>query len=221
LNKEAAMRLVLLGAPGAGKGTQAVNLSEKLGVPHISTGDIFRHNIKSGTPLGKMAKEYIDKGALVPDEVTIGIVKDRLSQDDCVKGYILDGFPRTIPQAESLDKVLAEMGVALDYAVDIFVKDSEIVRRLSGRRVCPECGMSYHINFGPPKKDGVCDVCGAFLIQRNDDHEDTVLNRLKTYHSQTEPLIDFYKSKGKLLVVEGQDKISDTAIEMFKVLGIK
>jgi adenylate kinases len=215
------MRLVLLGAPGAGKGTQAVNLSEKLVIPHISTGDIFRANIKSGTPLGKMAKEYIDKGELVPDEVTIGIVKDRLSRDDCRKGFILDGFPRTIPQAESLDKVLSEMSVALDHVVDICVRDSDIVKRLSGRRVCPECGMSYHIDFGPPKKPDTCDGCGAKLIQREDDKEETVLNRLKTYHEQTEPLIGFYKSKGKLLVVEGQDKISDTTTEMFRVLGIK
>ena len=215
------MRLVLLGAPGAGKGTQAANLSEKLKVPHVSTGDIFRYNIKNGTPLGKMAKEYIDKGALVPDEVTVGIVKDRLSQPDCGGGYILDGFPRTIPQAESLDTVLAEMGVSLDYVVDIFVPDSEIIKRLSGRRVCPGCGMSYHVHYGPPKKEGTCDSCGTSLMQREDDREETVLNRLKTYHSQTEPLIEYYRGKGKLLVVEGQEKISDTTAEMLKVLGIK
>ena len=215
------MRLVILGAPGAGKGTQAVKLSEKLKVPHISTGDIFRHNIKTGTPLGKMAKEYIDKGALVPDDVTIGIVKDRLSQADCTDGYILDGFPRTIPQAESLDAVLLDMSVSLDYVVDIIVPDSEIIKRLSGRRVCPACNMSYHIHFGPPKKDGICDACGASLMQREDDREATVLNRLETYHRQTEPLIGYYKGKGKLLAVEGQDKISDTAAEMLKVLGIK
>ena len=215
------MRLVLLGAPGAGKGTQAVNLSEKLKVPHISTGDIFRYNIKNSTTLGKMAKEYIDKGLLVPDDVTIGIVKDRLSQTDSTDGYILDGFPRTIPQAESLDAVLSDMGVSLDYAVDIIVPDSEIIKRLSGRRVCPGCGMSYHIHFGPPKKDGICDVCATSLMQRDDDHEATILKRLETYHKQTEPLIGYYKAKGKLLVVEGQDKISDTAAEMLKVLGIK
>lgn len=214
------MRLILLGAPGAGKGTQAINLSEWLDVPHISTGDIFRHNIRSGTPLGKLAKEYIDKGALVPDEVTIGIVKDRLQQDDCRKGFILDGFPRTIPQAESLEKVLAEMRAALDYVVDISVPDHEIVKRLSGRRVCPECGMSYHLHYGPPKAEGVCDGCGASLVQREDDREETVQKRLKTYHDQTEPLIGYYKKKGKLLVVEGKDKIEDTTAEMFKVLGI-
>lgn len=215
------MRLVLLGAPGAGKGTQAVNLSEKLKVPHISTGDIFRYNIKNSTPLGKMAKEYIDKGSLVPDEVTVGIVKDRLVQEDCSGGFILDGFPRTIPQAESLDVVLSGMGVSLDYAVDIYVADTEIIKRLSGRRVCPACGMSYHVHFGPPKKDGICDGCQTSLIQREDDREATVLNRLETYHRQTEPLIEYYKGKGKLLVVEGQEKISDTTVEMLKVLGIK
>ncbi|OGO80508.1 MAG: adenylate kinase [Clostridiales bacterium GWC2_40_7] len=215
------MRIVLLGAPGAGKGTQAVKLSEKLKVPHISTGDIFRYNIKNNTPLGKMAKEYMDKGALVPDEVTIGIVKERLAQEDCSNGFILDGFPRTIPQAESLDAVLSEMGAGLDYAVDIFVPDTEIIKRLSGRRVCPACSISYHIQYGPPKKDGICDGCGASLIQREDDRETTVLNRLETYHMQTEPLIGYYKGKGRLLVVEGQDKISDTTVEMLKVLGIK
>lgn len=215
------MRLVLLGAPGAGKGTQAVNLSEKLKVPHISTGDIFRHNIKNNTPLGKLAKEYIDKGALVPDEVTIGIVKDRLAQDDCRKGFILDGFPRTIPQAESLDAVLAEMGADLEHAVDIYVADEEIIKRLSGRRVCPACGMSYHTYFGPPAREGICDGCQAALIQREDDREETVLKRLETYHNQTKPLIGYYKDKGKLLVVEGQEKISDTTVEMLKVLGIE
>ena len=215
------MRIVLLGAPGAGKGTQAEKLSEKLKVPHISTGDIFRYNIKNNTPLGKMAKEYMDKGALVPDEVTIGIVKERLAQEDCSNGFILDGFPRTIPQAESLDAVLSEMGAGLDYAVDIFVPDTEIIKRLSGRRVCPACSISYHIQYGPPKKDGICDGCGASLIQREDDRETTVLNRLETYHMQTEPLIGYYKGKGRLLVVEGQDKISDTTVEMLKVLGIK
>ncbi len=215
------MRLILLGAPGAGKGTQAVTVSEKLAVPHISTGDIFRANIKNGTPLGKLAKEYIDKGALVPDEVTIEIVKDRLKQDDCKKGFILDGFPRTIPQAQQLDKVLDSMNTAIDNVVDIYVEDSAIIKRLSGRRVCPECGMSYHVHYGPPKKDGVCDSCGAALIQRDDDKEETVLKRLKTYHDQTEPLIDFYKKQGKLLVVKGQEKIEDTTFEMLKVLGIK
>jgi adenylate kinase len=215
------MRLILLGAPGAGKGTQAVTLSEKLNIPHISTGDIFRSNIKNGTPLGRMAKEYIDKGGLVPDEVTIGIVKDRLLNDDCKKGFILDGFPRTIPQAESLDKVLEEMDAFIDYAVDIYVSDEEIVKRLSGRRVCPECGKTYHLVSGPPRTSGICDVCGAALIQRDDDKEETVLKRLKTYHDQTEPLIGYYKKKGKLLTVDGETRILDTTTAMYKALGLK
>lgn len=215
------MRLVLLGAPGAGKGTQAVILSEKLKVPHISTGDIFRYNIKNGTPLGIMAKEYIDKGALVPDEVTIGIVKDRLAQPDCSEGYILDGFPRTIPQAESLDAVLSEMDVSLDYAVDIFVPDSEIIKRLTGRRVCSACSMSYHILFNPPRYEGQCNECGTSLIQREDDSKETILKRLENYHKQTEPLLEYYKSKGMLLVVEGNGNIGDTSSEILKILGMK
>lgn len=215
------MRLVILGAPGAGKGTQAVNLSEKLRIPHISTGDIFRSNIKGGTPLGKLAKEYIDKGALVPDEVTIGIVKDRLQQADCVNGFILDGFPRTIPQAESLDNVLSEMGTALDYVIDIVVDDEVIIKRLSGRRICPECNMSYHIDFSEPAKNGICANCGAKLVQREDDREETIKNRLKTYHTQTEPLVEYYSGKGNLASVTGQKRIEDTTAEVYKALGIK
>ncbi|MEN6315495.1 MAG: adenylate kinase [Clostridiaceae bacterium] len=215
------MRLVILGAPGAGKGTQAVNLSEKLRIPHISTGDIFRSNIKGGTPLGKLAKEYIDKGALVPDEVTIGIVKDRLQQADCVNGFILDGFPRTIPQAESLDNVLSEMGTALDYVIDIVVDDEVIIKRLSGRRICPECNMSYHIDFSEPARNGICANCGAKLVQREDDREETIKNRLKTYHTQTEPLVEYYSGKGNLASVTGQKRIEDTTAEVYKALGIK
>lgn len=215
------MRLILLGAPGAGKGTQAVLLAEKLNVPHISTGDIFRSNIRNGTPLGKMAKEYIDKGALVPDDVTISIVKDRLQQDDCKNGFILDGFPRTIPQAESLDRELEQMDMPLDRVIDISVPDADIIERLSGRRVCSKCGMSYHTFHGPPKTEGVCDSCGAPVVQRDDDREETVLNRLKTYHDQTEPLIQFYRNKGKLLTVDGKDKISDTTASLFRLLGLK
>jgi adenylate kinase len=214
------MRLILLGAPGAGKGTQAAVLAEKLNVPHISTGDIFRSNIRNGTTLGKMAKEYMDRGALVPDEVTISIVKDRLQQEDCKNGFILDGFPRTIPQAESLEKELEQMGMPLDYVVDISVPDSEIIQRLSGRRVCSKCGLTYHTVFGPPKSEGVCDGCGASVIQRDDDREETVLNRLKTYHAQTEPLIGFYRNKGKLLVVDGKDKITETTKALFRILGL-
>lgn len=215
------MRLILLGAPGAGKGTQAVTLAEKLKVPHISTGDIFRSNIRNGTPLGKLAKEYMDKGALVPDEVTIQIVKDRLQQDDCKRGFILDGFPRTIPQAESLDRELEQMDMPLNHVADISVPDSEIIKRLSGRRVCSKCGISYHTQYGPTKIEGVCDSCGASVIQRDDDKEETVLSRLKTYHEQTEPLIDFYRKKGKLLTIDGRGKISDTTGLMFKALGLK
>jgi adenylate kinase len=215
------MRLVILGAPGAGKGTQAAKLSDKLQVPHVSTGDIFRNNIKNGTPLGKLAKEYINKGALVPDEVTIDIVKDRLQQADCQKGFILVGFPRTIAQAENLDRVLADFGTKLDYVVDIFVEDEVIIKRLSGRRVCPECNMTYHVDFSEQAKKGVCANCGARLIQREDDREETVISRLKTYHTQTEPLISYYKKKDILLTVTGQEQIADTTAEVEKALGMK
>ncbi|MCX7711259.1 MAG: adenylate kinase [Clostridia bacterium] len=213
------MRLILLGAPGSGKGTQATMLQEKLSIPHISTGDIFRSNIKSGTELGKLAKSYIDKGQLVPDSVTIDIVKDRLLQDDCKNGFILDGFPRTIPQAEYLEDALKNMGIALDVALNIHVEDSEIIKRMSGRRVCPGCGMTYHLIYNPPKENGVCDGCKSGVIQREDDKEETVLSRLKVYHQQTEPLIEFYKAKGKLVTVEGQDKVEDTSKEVLKALG--
>ena len=215
------MRLILLGAPGSGKGTQATMLQEKLNIPHISTGDIFRSNIKSGTELGKLAKSYIDKGMLVPDSVTIDIVKDRLLQDDCRNGFILDGFPRTIPQAEYLEDALKGMNIGLDAALNIHVPDEEIIRRMSGRRVCPGCGMSYHMVFNPPKTAGVCGGCGAGAIQREDDKEETVISRLKVYHEQTEPLIEFYGGKGKLVTVEGQDKVEDTSKEVLKALGIK
>lgn len=213
------MRLVLLGAPGAGKGTQAAVLVEKLGTPHISTGDIFRHNIKNGTELGRKAKEYIDRGALVPDEVTVGIVKERLAREDCGKGFILDGFPRNIPQAEYLDGILAEKGDTLDHVVEIHVSDEEIVKRLSGRRVCSSCGASYHTVYNPPPKEGLCG-CGGAIIQREDDREETVLKRLKTYHAQTEPLKDYYGKKGILLIVVGQEDIRDTTAGMMKALGV-
>lgn len=214
------MRLILLGAPGAGKGTQAVILAEEFKVPHISTGDIFRNNIKNGTELGKKAKEYMDKGLLVPDEITIEIVKDRLKQDDCKDGFILDGFPRTIPQAEYLDKVLNELNAPLDKVLNISVSDEIIVDRMSGRRTCTSCGASYHVINNPPKKEGVCDNCGADIIQRADDKEETVKQRLKTYHEQTEPLIDYYKKQGKLVTVNGENKIDDTKKEVLKVLGV-
>jgi adenylate kinase len=215
------MRLVILGAPGAGKGTQAVKLSGKLQIPHISTGDIFRSNIKNETPLGKQAKQYIDRGDLVPDDITIGIVKDRLQQEDCANGFILDGFPRTIAQAESLDRILEEMGTALDHVLNICVEDAKIIERLSGRRVCPKCNMTYHVSFDETAREGICGKCGGQLVQRDDDREETVLNRLKTYHNQTEPLIGYYRTKGILLEVLGQEKIEDTTAGVYRVLGIK
>lgn len=214
------MRIILLGAPGAGKGTQAVILAEKLNIPHISTGDIFRANIKNGTGLGKKAKEYMDKGLLVPDELTVDLVKDRLQKDDCNNGFILDGFPRTIPQAEFLDKVLTEMGIELDFVLNIDVPDSEILKRLSGRRTCPGCGMSYHISFNPPKKEGVCDSCSTALIQRDDDKEETIMKRLETYHKQTEPLAEYYSKKGKLTNASGTGNLDETTNEVFKALGV-
>ncbi len=212
------MRLVLLGAPGAGKGTQAVRLSKEYNIPQISTGDIFRYNIKNGTPLGKLAKEYMDKGGLVPDEVTVRIVKDRLQQADCNNGFILDGFPRTIPQAESLDKILHQIDKVIDFALNVDVADELIVKRLSGRRVCPDCGKIYHTISEPPKKDGFCDVDGAALIQRDDDKEETIWNRLQTYHERTEPLIGFYGKQGKLATVEGSKSIEQTTMEIDAIL---
>ncbi len=214
------MRLILLGAPGAGKGTQAKKLSQKLCIPHISTGDIFRNNMINGTELGIKAKEYIDKGMLVPDELTISIVKDRLIQDDCKNGFILDGFPRTIPQAEYLEKTLIEIGTDMDHVVNIHVADEEIIKRMSGRRVCPNCGATYHIVFNPTKVDGICDNCNTNVIQRDDDKEETVISRLKTYHEQTEPLIDFYSKRGKILTVIGKEEIEETSKAVIKVLGV-
>lgn len=213
------MRLILLGAPGAGKGTQAVVLSEKLNIPHISTGDIFRSNIKNGTELGRKAKEFIDKGMLVPDEVTIGIVKGRLQEEDCKNGFILDGFPRTIPQAEYLDVALESMGVHLDAVVNIHVPDEAIIARLSGRRVCPKCGAGYHTVYIQPKVKDICDHCGTAIIQRDDDKEETVISRLKTYHEQTEPLIAYYEKKGKLITIEGRQSIEGTTRDVLKALG--
>lgn len=216
------MRLVLLGAPGAGKGTQAVVISQKYNVPHISTGDIFRSNIKNGTELGRKAKEYIDKGLLVPDELTVDIVKDRISQPDCKAGFILDGFPRTIYQAERLDEILKELNVELDCTLNIYVPDEEIIKRMSGRRVCSKCGMSYHIVYNQPKVENICDSCNGELIQRDDDKEETVIQRLNTYHKQTEPLIEYYEKKGKLLTVHGQEGVDDTTKEVLNALsGVK
>lgn len=212
------MRLVLLGAPGAGKGTQAVILSEKYNIPHISTGDIFRSNIKNNTELGKKAKEYIDKGLLVPDELTIDIVKARINKPDCSDGFILDGFPRTIFQAQELDKILEGMGIELDCVLNIDVSDEKIIKRLSGRRVC-QCGKTYHILNNPPKKEGICDSCNGELFQREDDREETVIQRLETYHKQTEPLIEYYEKSGKLVTVEGRESIDDTTKEVLDALN--
>ena len=208
------MKLILLGAPGAGKGTQAEVICNHLSIPAISTGNIIRAALKEQTEMGLKAKDYIDKGLLVPDDVVIGIIKDRLKEDDCKNGFILDGFPRTVPQAEALD----EMGIEIDKVIDIEVPDERIVSRMSGRRVCGGCGASYHLEYKKPKQDGVCDSCGGQLVQRADDKAETVLDRLKVYHEQTEPLVDYYKNKGKLRVVEGQEEIADTTALTLKAL---
>ena len=201
------MNLILLGAPGAGKGTQAEILCDRLSIPTISTGNMIREALKSGTEMGLKAKAFIEAGQLVPDEVVIGIVRDRLAQDDCKGGFILDGFPRTIPQAEALDR----MGVTIDRVVDINVPDEVITRRVSGRRVCLDCGNTYHIETKKPQKDGVCDRCGSTLVQRKDDQPETVEERLRVYHEQTEPLRDYYAAAGKLLVMDGQQGIQEIA----------
>ena len=197
------MKIIMLGAPGAGKGTQAKMISEKYGIPHISTGDIFRSNIKDGTELGMEAKKYMDQGLLVPDELTVKILLDRVARADCRNGYVLDGFPRTIPQAEVLDQALEKIGDQIDFAVNVSVPDENIVKRMSGRRACVGCGATYHIEHIPPKKEGICDTCGMELILREDDKPETVQNRLNVYHSQTQPLIEFYQKKGILQTVDG------------------
>ena len=200
------MKLILLGAPGAGKGTQAEIISEKYNIPTNSTGIIFRAAFKNGTEMGVKAKSYIDAGNLVPDDVVIGIIKERLAENDCQNGYILDGFPRTIPQAQALD----DLGFDIDVALSIEVADSEIVKRMSGRRVCEKCGASYHTEFKKPQKEGVCNFCEGKLVIRKDDEPETVLNRLNVYHEQTEPLKEYYANCGKLITVEGQDEVADT-----------
>ena len=208
------MNIILLGAPGAGKGTQAAVICDYLKIPTISTGNIIRAALKSGTEMGLKAKAYIEKGQLVPDEVVIGIIKERLQESDCANGFILDGFPRTIPQAEALDK----MGIVIDKVIDIEVKDEAIVKRMSGRRVCEKCGASYHMEYKKPAVEGVCDKCAGALVQRKDDHPDTVNARLEVYHKETEPLKDYYAAQGKLSVVEGQDTIEDTTAMILKAL---
>lgn len=213
------MKIIMLGAPGAGKGTQAKMIAEKYGIPHISTGDIFRANIKNGTQLGMEAKQYMDQGLLVPDELTVKILLDRVAQDDCKKGYVLDGFPRTIPQAEVLDKALTELGDKIDYAIDVDVPDENIVRRMGGRRACLSCGATYHIEHIPPKKEGICDTCGQELVLRDDDKPETVQNRLNVYHEQTQPLIEFYQAKGVLKTVDGTVDMKDVFTAITGILG--
>ena len=213
------MKIIMLGAPGAGKGTQAKMIAEKYGIPHISTGDIFRANIKNQTELGMEAKKYMDEGKLVPDELTVKILLDRVAADDCRNGYVLDGFPRTIPQAEVLTKALEEMNDAIDYAIDVDVPDENIVNRMGGRRACVTCGATYHIVHVPPKKENICDKCGSELILRDDDKPETVLNRLKVYHEQTQPLIDYYTAKGVLRTVDGTKDMNDVFAEIVSILG--
>lgn len=208
------MKLILLGAPGAGKGTQAEVISSKLSIPAISTGNIIREALANGTEMGLKAKSFIDAGQLVPDDVVIGIIKERLAKDDCANGFILDGFPRTIPQAEALDT----MGVTIDRVISIEVPDENIVRRMSGRRVCKACGSSYHLEYKKPAVDGVCNACGGELVQRKDDHPDTVLDRLHVYHEQTEPLKGYYEKKGILRIVVGQEEVADTTALTLKAL---
>lgn len=213
------MKIIMLGAPGAGKGTQAKMIADRYGLPHVSTGDIFRANIKEGTELGKEAKTYMDKGLLVPDELTVKILLDRVAKDDCKNGYVLDGFPRTIPQAEVLDKALAELGDAIDYAINVDVPDENIVKRMSGRRACLACGATYHIEHIPPKQEGICDRCGKELVLRDDDKAETVKKRLGVYHEQTQPLIDFYTKKGILKTVDGTVDMKDVFAAIVTILG--
>ena len=213
------MKIVMLGAPGAGKGTQAKMIAAKYQIPHISTGDIFRANIKNGTELGKKAKSYMDQGLLVPDELTVKILLDRVSQDDCGKGYVLDGFPRTIPQAEALDKALAELGQKMDYAIDVDVPDENIIHLMGGRRACVGCGATYHLEYAPTKVEGICDVCGKELILRDDDKPETVKKRLDVYHEQTQPLIDYYTNAGILKTVDGTVDIDVVFQNIVEILG--
>ena len=213
------MRIIMLGAPGAGKGTQAKKITARYSIPHISTGDIFRANIKNGTELGKKAKTYMDQGLLVPDDLVVDLVVDRVNQEDCTNGYVLDGFPRTIPQAEALDKALTEMGQSIDYAINVEVPDENIVQRMSGRRACVNCGATYHIVYAPTKKENVCDTCEGELILRDDDKPETVQKRLNVYHEQTQPLIDYYTKQDKLVEVDGTIDIEKVFDAIVKILG--
>ena len=212
------MKIIMLGAPGAGKGTQAKRIAAKYGVPHISTGDIFRANLKNETELGKKAKEYMDQGLLVPDELTLELVMDRFAQEDCKNGYVLDGFPRTIPQAEALTKALADQQDAVDYAINVDVPDEAIVSRMSGRRACLNCGGTYHVEFNPTKVEGICDACGGQLVLREDDKPETVLKRLKVYHEQTQPLIDYYNGQNILKEVDGTLDMEEVFSAIIRIL---
>lgn len=213
------MKIIMLGAPGAGKGTQAKKIAAKYSIPHISTGDIFRANIKNGTELGNKAKTYMDQGLLVPDDLVVDLVVDRVKQDDCANGYVLDVFPRTIPQAEALDKALAAIGEKMDYAIDVDVPDDNIVHRMSGRRACVGCGATYHLEYAPTKTEGICDACGKELILRDDDKPETVKKRLGVYHEQTQPLIDYYTNAGILKTVDGTIDINDVFQAIVDILG--
>lgn len=213
------MKIVMLGAPGAGKGTQAKRIADQYGVPHISTGDIFRANIKNKTELGNKAKNYMDQGLLVPDELVVDLVVDRVGQKDCENGYVLDGFPRTIPQAEALDLSLSEIGSKIDYAINVEVPDSTIVNRMAGRRACLGCGGTYHLKYIPTKIEGICDVCAGELVLREDDKPETVIKRLEIYHEQTQPLIEYYKTRGVLEEVDGTKDMAEVFDEIVKVLG--
>ena len=213
------MKIIMLGAPGAGKGTQAKKIADKYAIPHISTGDIFRANLKAGTELGKKAKEYMDQGLLVPDELTCDLVMDRIGQDDCKNGFVLDGFPRTIPQAEALDAALTKINQKMDYAIDVDVPDENIVNRMSGRRACLNCGATYHIVSIPTKVEGVCDRCGSPVVLRDDDQPETVKKRLDVYHEQTQPLIDYYKEQNILRTVDGTQPMEDVFGAIVEILG--
>lgn len=213
------MKIIMLGAPGAGKGTQAARIAEKCGIPHISTGDIFRANLKQGTPLGLKAKEYMDQGLLVPDDLTCDLVVDRIAQPDAANGYVLDGFPRTIPQAEALTNALKERGEKIDYAIDVEVPDENIITRMGGRRACAKCGATYHIVFNPTKQEGICDSCGGELVLRDDDKPETVQKRLGVYHDQTQPLIDYYTEAGVLREVDGTQDIDKVFEDIIQILA--
>lgn len=215
---EKKMKIIMLGAPGAGKGTQAKMIAAKYSIPHISTGDIFRANIKEGTDLGKEAKKYMDNGQLVPDELTVRILLDRVAKDDCKNGYVLDGFPRTIPQAEVLDAEVSKLGEKIDFAIDVDVPDENIIKRMSGRRACLKCGATYHIEHVPPKKEGICDTCGSELVLRDDDKPETVKERLNVYHKQTQPLIDYYNKKNIMKSVCGTKDVNDVFADIVAIL---